>query len=247
MKRFSWELKLGLALVALSVFLYGVHYAVYGDLWDIFFWALTNLAFLPISVLFVSLFIERLQIARETSLRLEKLNMLIGTFFGSAGRQLLATCLRWDPQPPELTEDFRGPGDWSPQRCRRLRGKLERHAYAVDLRRADLPKLKAYLESKTDLLLRLLENPFLLEHESFADGLRAVFHLADELAARDSLAGLPEADLQHLAGDIKRVYALLALQWLDYMRYLQRNYPYLFSLAMRMNPFDPNASAVVGS
>jgi hypothetical protein len=29
------------------------------------------------------------------------------------------------------------------------------------------------------------------------------------------------------------------------MRYLKNNYPYLFSLAMRTNPFDQNATPVI--
>jgi hypothetical protein len=28
-------------------------------------------------------------------------------------------------------------------------------------------------------------------------------------------------------------------EWLDYMKYLKANYPDLFSLAIRTNPFDP--------
>ncbi|MCK9276656.1 MAG: hypothetical protein M0P22_01030 [Methanoculleus sp.] len=41
-------------------------------------------------------------------------------------------------------------------------------------------------------------------------------------------------------------YALFFGQWLvTYVEYLQRNYPYLFSLAMRSNPFDETASPVV--
>ncbi|MBA7569274.1 hypothetical protein ES708_11013 [subsurface metagenome] len=34
-------------------------------------------------------------------------------------------------------------------------------------------------------------------------------------------------------------------EWLDYMKHLKNNYPYLFSLAMRTNPFDANASVEV--
>jgi len=30
------------------------------------------------------------------------------------------------------------------------------------------------------------------------------------------------------------------------MHYLQENYPYLFSFAMRTNPFDETATAIVG-
>ena len=49
----------------------------------------------------------------------------------------------------------------------------------------------------------------------------------------------------HLAGDAKRAYHLLVQQWLDYMRFLKDEYPYLFALAMRTNPFDREASAIV--
>jgi hypothetical protein len=56
---------------------------------------------------------------------------------------------------------------------------------------------------------------------------------------------LPKSDIEHIAGDIKRAYVLLVNEWLDYMMYLKDNYPYLYSLAMRTNPFDKNASPVV--
>jgi hypothetical protein len=90
-----------------------------------------------------------------------------------------------------------------------------------------------------------LENPTLLEHESFTELLRSVFHLTEELANREALTQLPDTDYQHLAGDIKRAYILLVHQWFDYMKHLKDNYPYLFSLAMRANPFDRDASPIV--
>jgi hypothetical protein len=98
---------------------------------------------------------------------------------------------------------------------------------------------------KRDFLLRLLENPNLLEHETFTEHLRAVFHLTEELTSREDLMGLPDTDYAHLSGDIQRAYGLLVHQWLDYMRHLKDNYPYLFSLAMRINPFDQSASPIV--
>jgi len=48
-----------------------------------------------------------------------------------------------------------------------------------------------------------------------------------------------------LLGDVRRAYGLLASEWLSYMKHLRDNYPYLFSLAMRTNPFDPQASPEV--
>jgi hypothetical protein len=94
-------------------------------------------------------------------------------------------------------------------------------------------------------LLGLLENPNLLEHESFTDLLWAVFHLTEELGCRTDLKNLPDTDYAHLSGDIKRVYILLISEWLAYMKHLKDTYPYLFSLSVRTNPFDPNASVEV--
>lgn len=73
----------------------------------------------------------------------------------------------------------------------------------------------------------------------------ATFRMAEELLARKGQYELPESDIRHLAGDSDRVYGQLARFWLDYMRHLKKHYPYLFSLAVRTNPFDRAATAVV--
>ena len=51
--------------------------------------------------------------------------------------------------------------------------------------------------------------------------------------------------LDHIAGDIKRAYGMLVAEWVAYMEHLKEYYPYLFSLAVRVNPFNAEASAVV--
>jgi hypothetical protein len=101
------------------------------------------------------------------------------------------------------------------------------------------------LVSRRAFLLALLGNPNLLEHDKFTDLLWAVFHLTDELVYREDFAGLPATDLQHLAQDLRRAFHLLVLEWLAYMQHLKQSYPYLFSLAIRTNPFDPDASPIV--
>jgi hypothetical protein len=94
-------------------------------------------------------------------------------------------------------------------------------------------------------LLALIENPNLLEHETFTDLLRAVFHLTEELDKRKTTNDLPASDCEHLKEDVQRVYDLLIFEWLNYMEHLKNNYRYLFSLAMRTNPFDPNKTVVI--
>jgi len=123
--------------------------------------------------------------------------------------------------------------------------KMKGRAYLVNPSSMDVAALRELIAGKAEFLLRLMENPNLLEHERFTHLLMATFHLEEELVARSEEGELPESDLRHLAGDVDRVYGQLARFWLDYMKYLKTNYPYLFSLAVRMNPFDQCASPVV--
>ena len=101
------------------------------------------------------------------------------------------------------------------------------------------------LDEKRNMLVTLLANPNLLEHERFTDLLWAIFHLMEELDARPALTGLPQTDLDHIAGDIQRVYSRLTVEWLLYCRHLQKAYPYIFSIIARTHPLQENPSAIV--
>jgi hypothetical protein len=146
-------------------------------------------------------------------------------------------------------EDIRGKlmvtGKWTDQEFRNVSAEIRAYDCTIRMDTMDLAQLQAFTSQKRDFLVRLLENPLLLEHETFTDLLRAVFHLAEELSYRTDLSGLPASDRGHLAFDIKRAYTLLISEWLDYMRHLKINFPYLFSLALRTNPFDRQAQVVV--
>jgi hypothetical protein len=245
MRRLPWELQFGLSLIGLSALLYLFHYVLFQDAHHLILWTTTSVAFLPISVLFVTLIINRLLERRERRLIMEKLNMLIGTFFSAVGTDLIRLCAAWDPNVDELRGELRE-GLNRPERAyRRVERRLEEHGYAVDLAKVEFEDLRQLLVAKSDFLLRLLENPHLLEHATFTNLLRAVFHLTEELANRESLDDLPDTDYRHLASDIQRAYRLIVREWLDYMKYLRGSYPYLFSFAVRMNPFEERRSAVV--
>jgi hypothetical protein len=46
-------------------------------------------------------------------------------------------------------------------------------------------------------------------------------------------------------GDIRRMYDNLASEWLDYVAHLKQDYPYLFSLVLRIHPFQKQRSPFV--
>jgi voltage-gated potassium channel len=182
---------------------------------------------------------------REKKTRLAKLNMIIGIFFSGLGTRLLADFSRYDPDLEAIRQDLLVKNDWSEKDFLRVDKVLQNHGYAVEMPTADLGNLRAFLLEQREFSLRLLENPSLLEHESFTDLLLAIGHLAEELTCRGGLTDLPPSDHAHLKGDMKRVYRLLVQQWLHYMNNLKVHYPYLFSLALRTNPFDRGASPIV--
>lgn len=182
---------------------------------------------------------------RDKEQRAEKLNMILGLFFSEIGTRLLKSLSEGDPDLTSLVGEHPVTEAWGNRKDLDEASRFSQHSFNIDIDRVDLESIRRLLERKGDLLLRLLENPMLLERESFTDLLRAIFHLRDELMNRDEIDSLPAPDKKHLAGDMERIYRQLTSHWLLYMKYLRTSYPYLFHLARRTNPFDRTASAII--
>ncbi|HXX57986.1 MAG TPA: hypothetical protein VEI96_08310 [Thermodesulfovibrionales bacterium] len=245
MKRFRWLIISGILFIALSVILYVAEIAIFHAPRDTFFYFFQDLAFVPIQVLLVTLIIHRLLNEREKRSRLEKLNMVIGVFFSEAGRDLLSRFSESDPGIERVRKDLVVTNNWSDREFIGMSRRLKNYEYEIGIQKIDLADLRTFLMERREFLLRLLENPNLLEHESFTELLLAVFHLVEELSFRKDVEHLPDTDRAHIGVDVRRAYALLVHEWLDYMKHLKDNYPFLFSLAIRTNPFDRDASPIV--
>jgi hypothetical protein len=235
----------GFLLVLLSIFFYVIHYVLFRDSHHIFIYLIGDIAFVFIEVLLVTLIIHQILSDREKRAIFKKLNMVIGAFFSEAGTPLLKYLQVFDANSEKASKHLIISDDWSPEHFTLMRKVLQKHDYEIDSRAGDLEGLRNSLIDKRGFLVRLLENPNLLEHEDFTELLWAVFHLAEELSYRTNVKKLPDTDYKHLAGDIGRAYRLLIRQWLAHMEHLKNDYPYLFSLAIRTNPFDADASPEV--
>lgn len=241
----SWRVRLGIGLVAVSLVLYVVHYLIFHDFHHIAIYTVHDIAFLPLEVLLVTMVLHELLERRAKREMLHKLNMVIGAFFSEVGNQLLGMLATFDASSSDARQRLLVRADWTPKQFAAARAALAETEHPIDASAGDLAAVRDFLITKRDFLLRLLENPNLLEHESFTDTLWAVFHLAEELEARPGVTDLPATDLAHLGGDIKRAYSALAGQWVGHLEHLKASYPYLFSLAVRTNPLDPNAPILV--
>ncbi len=241
----KWYVVLSCLLIGFSVVAYFIQIAVFHRQDDTFFYMLQDVAFVPIQVLLVTFIISRLLTEREKRALLKKLNMLIGAFYSEVGTDLLKYCSSFSADLSHLTPHLLVSDLWKHKDFASAMRYISTVDPKIDSRRNDLSELKRFLEDRRGFLLSLLANPNLLEHDTFTELLWAVFHLLGELSARPSLEGLPETDYNHLTGDINRVYTRLLSEWLSYMEHLKGDYPYLFSLAVRMNPLDANASPIV--
>ena len=184
---------------------------------------------------------------RERKVRIEKLNIVIGIFYSEVGTRLLDLFTHADEHEDTLGNAMVIKNNWKEKDFLNASLKLKNYHAALDIHKIDLKDLRDFLIEKRSFLISLLENPSLMEHESFTELLWAIFHFCDELTHRKDFKKLPDSDKAHLAGDMNRAYLLLIHQWLYYMIYLKKNYPYLFSLAIRTNPFDKEATPIVTS
>jgi len=240
-----WKLLLATGLLLASALLYGAFFTFHPDREVVADWFLGSVAFLPFQILLVTLIVDELLGRRERQARLKKLNIVIGVFFSEVGMELLGACLALERRAGELRAELGRAASWSPARLEaeaaRYRGLEPDAEPGVE----GLERVRVLLRDRRAVLTSLMVNPSVLEHEHFTDLLWAVFHLAEELGERGDIRDLPPSDLAHLAGDVQRVFPILIAEWLSYLRHLQEDYPYLYSLAGRTNPFDPEAKVVV--
>jgi len=231
-------------LVVLSLSLYWAHYLIFHDEHHIFIFLMHDLAFLPLEVLLVGIVVERILSRREKEEKIGKLNMVISAFFSEVGNPLTGMLLNATPQKDLIMANLNIKPDWKDIDFRKALQFVEKDT-SIGFESMDIPALSEFLLKKRAFMLLLIENPNVLEHESFSDLLLSEFHLTEELESRPSLVNLTQKDAAHLSTDIKRVYMHLVIHWLKYMQHLKSNYPYLYSHYLRIHPFQPHPSAII--
>ena len=246
MKRlFDWQLFLALALLFLTTFFYFLHFLIFRDAHHIFIYFIGDLAFVFFEVLLVTLIIHRLLHHREEQALRKKQNMLMGAFFSEVGTELLRCLAVFEDDVVRVNKRLAPLDNWSESAFLHIRKHINGVGLDVNGRKGDLESITQLLQEKKNFLLSLLLNPMMPEYEELTNLIWAVFHLAEELEHQGPLNDLSEAEYAHLAEDMERVYHLLLLAWINFIKHMKANYPFLYSLAARTNPFDgsPASSA----
>ncbi len=241
MKDMKWLLALGLVFLVFSTGLYIAQIVIFHKAEETFFLLFQDLAFLPLHVLLVVIILEKLLKRFEHQSVMKKLNMIVGVFFIEVGTDLIRMFAEFDKTNTEAVKFLQIGDKWTEEDFANARKQILNFDFQVEVHRGYIGDLQVFFRHRRRIIMGLMENPNLLEHESFTDMFLAVQHLCEELSMRKHLTKISASDTKHLAGDMKRAYAALVVEWISYMRHLKKEYPYLYSLAVRTNPFNPDS------
>lgn len=232
--------QIALFLLLLSALLHGLHFMLFRDMHHLSIFLLSDLAFVPLEVLFVSLVIKSVIEGREKANLNEKLNMLIGLFFQELGLKLLRKCTMADPHIDDFSQRYHITPDWTDKEYNTLVKFMNKQELVIDYNKVDFDKVYCAIDQKKELLMSLIANPAILEHDTFSDLLMSVTHMHEELALRVKLNDEDPTrhDQDHLRSDLERVYFYLIHEWIHYMKHLKVRYPFLFTTALINNPFE---------
>ena len=249
-KRLSWKVKFSIVMVLLIIIIYGSNYLVLGDAEHIISYVWTHLGFIPVDILLVAFLLDEIIEKKEKEAMLEKLDMLMSTFFSEVGNDLISQLSSVNKYTAN-TENLKLNKNWDDKDYDAKLAELK--SASIDFQ-ADVPKeereeflenLRVFLASKREFIINLMTNPNLLEKEEFTGLITAILHLDEELEHRKDLALVQDADFGHLNGDMQRVYGKLVYEWVYYLKYLNKHYPYMIALIVRTNPFDADADVYV--
>ena len=76
---------------------------------------------------------------------------------------------------------------WKKKSFEKLHNRILKHDYTVDINKVSLEDIRKNLDANKDLLISLIANENLIEHETFTEMLMSIMHLREELNTRLSM------------------------------------------------------------
>lgn len=192
---------------------------------------------MPIQVAIVTFIINRFLNIIEQRKKTKKINVIISTFFTEVGTSIMMVMSEFNRNNIDIYNAIRT-DELKKSNQNQIKKLVKAFKYDIYADPDKLNKLASLLADKKAFMLSLLENSNLLEHDSFTDMLWAVFHVGDELQSRGNLRDLSQNDIDHLSSDLLRAYSAIILEWVNYIFYLHDEYPFLYELAKKKNPFN---------
>ena len=245
-----WKIKFSIIMVIAIIIIYGSNILVLKDPEHVISYIWTHLGFIPVDILIVAFVLDEIISKKEKEAMMEKLDMIMSTFFSEVGNDLISQLSSVNKHKSD-TSYLESIKSWDDKDYENKLKEIKNIniPFRADVTSEDreeyLTNIRNLLINKREFIVGLLNNPNLLEKEEFSKLLTAILHLDEELEHRPDLSKVTDVDFNHLNGDMERIYNILIHEWIYYLRYLNKHYPYMIALIIRTNPFDANADAYV--
>lgn len=105
--------------------------------------------------------------------------MRIGVFYSGVG--MSAPEILSDPVCYRIRCALVVSGSWTDQDFTKAGAILAQYTKVIRNRDLDLPELNRFLSQNKPLMLSLLKNPYLIEHDTFTELMQALFHTTRKL------------------------------------------------------------------
>ncbi len=242
--KMPFEVKLAALLLLSAAFFYIVNYSLFHDLSFIERYLLAQLGFLPISVLLVTLILNKMMVRREKRERIEKLNIVIGAFFAEFGKDLLRYLSKYHTKMHDDANELLTVENFSDADFESVKRKIADKRFSLNIENMNLYELRRFLLTNREFVVNLLGNPAIIEHEAFTDLLWNVLHLGDELKMVVNAGEMSQEDREDLRHDMEKLYSLLIYEWINYVHYLKSSHPHIFVYEAKTNPLVPHSYMV---
>jgi hypothetical protein len=226
------KLLIALALVCLSLLIYGLAFLLFGDLALIQKYFLLHLGFLPIHALVLTIIFEELLNFREKTSRRRRLNVFLGVFFRQMGAEIYVRMAALLENREELDRLTLVQPHWTGRDFRRARQQLGQFQPVLRADPAALSGLLDYLVEHEREVVEMTRNPHLWEFENFYRTIVALFHLIEEANLHRDLTSLSPWVLRTLSADTGQAMLMLLKLWLAYLEFLKHEHPVLFRFKM---------------
>lgn len=237
MKKYNDIIKIGALLLGISAVLYLINYIMFGDAHHLFVVFAEEIAYMPIYIFIILVVAEKAISSREKKDMARKTNALVGTFFTELGYELIMIITRFDGDCEKVKSELKNIESWDDAQKKKFIANVDQHKYCAPKGTEDLVIIKDLMLQKKDFMLELMSNTSLIEKDEFSELLLAVNHVLEEFRTRGEISTFDSAATGHLHVDVERAYRHLMASWVFYMMHLEKEYPYLHKLALRVNPF----------
>lgn len=202
-------------LLCTSGVLYLLHYLIFRDLHHIGIFFLHDLAGMPLEVLLVTLFFDRIIEKAHEEESQSKLSIIETLFFNESGGNMLRYLSAFDPDYPRLADILQVKMDWRSSDYQVAKLQLKDYPFHLDVQQVDYFSLHYHLDERHNYYRNILENPALTQSNEFTELVMKIYLMWEELDCRTDLYNLDLHEKHYLGELLTEIYQELVEYWLD--------------------------------